>query len=57
MTDEFVYSPEILVLAQQGLHRWTKHPRHGDYAVWHSNKIVAQGGPAMTERIYKERTA
>lgn len=56
MTDAFVHSPEILVLKQQGLHRWTKQVRHDDYSVWHSNTIVAQGGPVLTERIYKERT-
>jgi hypothetical protein len=56
MTDAFVNSPEILVVHQRGPHRLTKHPRHDDYSVWYGNTIVAQGGRAMTERIFKERS-
>ncbi|TCR92614.1 hypothetical protein [Rhizobium sp. BK376] len=56
-TDDFSSSPEITVLKQKGPHRWTRHPKHADFAVWYGNTIVAQGGQELTERIYKERSA
>ncbi|MCG5484048.1 MAG: hypothetical protein KK482_10045 [Sinorhizobium meliloti] len=52
----FVPSPEILVLRTNGNFRLTRHPRHEDYSVWDRDRIIAQGGKALTERIFEERT-
>jgi hypothetical protein len=57
MKDAYVHSGELLIIKQRGLHRWTTHPKRDDFTVWHSNKIVAQGGREMTERVFMERTS
>jgi hypothetical protein len=56
MKDAYVHSGELLIIKQRGLHRWTTHPKRDDFAVWYSNKIVAQGGREMTERVFMERS-
>lgn len=49
---EYVPSPELTVVRQQGDHRLTKHPRHEDYSVWFRGRIVAQGGWVLMETVF-----
>lgn len=53
---QFISSPEIFTLKTKGTHRLTQQARHDDFSVWDGGRIVAQGGRALMERVFQERT-
>jgi hypothetical protein len=52
MPDDFVGSPELIVLARSGDRRLTKDRTQGSCAVWSGSRILAYGSEAMCRRIY-----
>lgn len=52
---EFIGSPAMQVLASHGEYTHTKALQHEDYAVWRSNKIIAQGGRNLTTEVFERK--
>ncbi|RVH84255.1 hypothetical protein CN074_24985 [Sinorhizobium medicae] len=54
---QFVTSPELITLKNKGTFRLTQQVRHEDFSVWEGSRILAQGGRALMERVFTERTS
>lgn len=54
-TTEYIGSPELAVLTNQGSFWLTKAKTVEDYAVWQGNRIIAQGGYRLMLHIFEEK--
>lgn len=52
MPDDFIGSPELIVLARSGDRRLTKDRTQEVYATWSGSRILAYGSEAMCRRAF-----
>lgn len=52
MPDDFIGSPELIVLARSGDRRLTKDRTQGSCCVWSGSRILAYGSEALCRLIF-----
>ena len=52
----FIGSKQLLIFRVKGNVRLTRQAGQEDYAVWEANRVIAEGGRALMEFVFKKKS-